>query len=72
MKRIMLLFLPMSAAISFLAYRTADDTATGILKRLGINNEDAKEYISSNMIKALFFLFLIRLKSKPTQVPGFQ
>jgi hypothetical protein len=54
MKRIILFFLTMSAAISFLAYRIVDDTATGILKQLGINNDDAKEYIWSNIVRASF------------------
>ena len=54
MKHIILLFLTMSAAISFLAYRTIDDTANGILNQLGINTIDAKEYIWSNVIRASF------------------
>ncbi len=54
MKRVMLLFLTMSATISFLAYRMVDDTATGILKQLGINNDDAKEYIWSNIVRTSF------------------
>jgi len=54
MKRTILLFLTMSASISFLAYRIVDDTATGILKQLGINNDDAKEYVWSNIIRASF------------------
>ena len=54
MKRITLLFLIMSLSISFLAYRTIDDTANDILKQLGINTDDAKEYIWSNVIRASF------------------
>ena len=54
MKRIMLLLLTMTAAMSFLAYRTIDDTSTGILKQLGINTDDAKECVWSNVIRASF------------------
>jgi hypothetical protein len=54
MRPIMLLFLAMCAVVSFLAFRAIDDVGSGFLKQLGINTDDAKEYIWSNVIRASF------------------
>ena len=54
MKSIIWLLLTLCAAISFLAYRTIDKKATDVLKQLGIQNDEAKDYIWSNIVRDSF------------------
>jgi hypothetical protein len=54
MKSILCLLLTVCAAISFLAYRTIDSAASSVLKQLGIQNDEAKDYIWSNIIRTSF------------------